>query len=151
MGPMPRKPFTVGVALLTPLVACTSSPSPAEVTAPPQVVAEAAQVVVEAPQTAATSSNDTIATAATATAVATSRPKHVRGCGANPSPASGDPLNPGGGNAAVKPPPDPARQQASRAAWARPHGGRIAPKVIQRIVRAGFNRFRLCYEQNLRN
>jgi hypothetical protein len=30
-------------------------------------------------------------------------------------------------------------------------GGRLPPKVIQRIVRQHYGRFRLCYEQGLRN
>ncbi|MFT3769023.1 MAG: AgmX/PglI C-terminal domain-containing protein [Minicystis sp.] len=30
-------------------------------------------------------------------------------------------------------------------------GGRLAPEVIQRIIRQNFGRFRLCYENGLRN
>jgi hypothetical protein len=30
-------------------------------------------------------------------------------------------------------------------------GGRIAPEVVQRVIRANFGRFRRCYEDGLRN
>ena len=43
-------------------------------------------------------------------------------------------------------------QARRRSAWARPSvSGRLPPEVIQRIVRQNFGRFRLCYENGLRN
>ncbi len=51
----------------------------------------------------------------------------------------------------------PSRRVAPHQAAAGPHGrdaassGRLPPEVIQRIVRQNFGRFRLCYENGLRN
>ena len=43
-------------------------------------------------------------------------------------------------------------KRARRSAWARRSvSGRLPPEVIQRIVRQNFGRFRLCYENGLRN
>jgi type IV secretory pathway VirB10-like protein len=55
---------------------------------------------------------------------------------------------------ASAPPPKPAASAAAKAPEPRPlgkPGGQIEPEIIQRVIRANFGRFRLCYENGLRN
>jgi hypothetical protein len=81
---------------------------------------------------------DKAGTAPSASASASAAPSASASASAAPSASAS-----ASAAAKAKPPPDPP-----------PHGkagGRLAPEVIQRVVRQHFGRFRLCYERNLRD
>jgi hypothetical protein len=78
-------------------------------------------------------------------------PPPPAGAAAAPRPS---PTAPAPSASASAPPAKPSASAAAKAPEPRPRGkpgGRIEPEIIQRVVRANFGRFRLCYENGLRN